>query len=158
MVLDESPHFTGPTLPILIREGRKMGLSCLAISSQYISAWNDSLKDAVLGNLSSLIAFQASADDARSLSGLIKPFTPDDVEGLNPHEAIVRLTAGGVTHRAFDLATLPISEPADQEAFDYVVANTRRLFAKEKSEVDKLFVNDEGVPEGYWESEDIYEE
>ena len=49
----------------ILSEARKYGLN-LTVANQYIAQMSQDVKDAVFGNVGSMIAFRIGADDARS--------------------------------------------------------------------------------------------
>jgi excisionase family DNA binding protein len=80
--IDESQRFAGASLPILLSEGRKLGLG-LILSTQFLDAWGDELSASVLGNVGTLVAFRCGPDDARRLRASMRPFTPENLEDLD---------------------------------------------------------------------------
>jgi DNA helicase HerA-like ATPase len=136
--LDEGARFRGPTLALLARESRKLG-AALLILSQYVSAWPEELAEAVMNNVSTVVAFRLGHGDARRLASLMAPYTAEQIETLNPYECLVRLSVGDQTQPAFDMKTYPLDREPDPEAFEYIRDRTRRLFCQPKAEVDALF-------------------
>jgi hypothetical protein len=135
LAVDESQRFRGASLPILLSEGRKLGLPLL-LSTQYLAAWGEILGESVLGNIGTLIAFRCGASDSQRLNHSIRPFTPDQLEDLDRFEAIAKLQIGGHTIPAFDFRTLPVSTSADPERLDRIRAKTRSDFARPRQVVE----------------------
>jgi hypothetical protein len=129
LTLDESQRFAGASLPILLREGRKLGLG-LQLASQHLDAWEDSLLESILGNVGTLVCFRVGDKDSRRLAQSLRPFTPEQLESLDRYEAVVRLQVeGGRTMPAFDIRTLPPPATSDESLIDELRVTTRARFA-----------------------------
>ena len=63
LILDEFHNFTTTTFASALSEARKFGLS-LTLANQYLGQMSPETKDAVLGNVATVIAFRCGADDA----------------------------------------------------------------------------------------------
>jgi hypothetical protein len=107
LYVDEFQNFSTESFATILSEARKYRLN-LIVANQYISQLSDEVREAVFGNVGSLITLRAGASDA---DALIKQFTPTfDVEDLIKipnHNAIVRLMVGGVPSQPFSMATIP---------------------------------------------------
>lgn len=135
LVVDESHRYQGASLPILLREGRKLALA-LVLSSQYLDAWGDELAESVLGNVGALVAFRCGPRDSHRLRASIKPFTPDQLEDLDRHEAVAKLQIGGTTVPAFDLKTLPVNAAPDEALLARIRAQTRARYTRPREVVE----------------------
>ena len=72
LYVDEFQNFaTDSVSPLSCREARKYGLN-LTVANQYIAQMSEEVKDAVFGNVGSIIAFRMGADDARSYAALLR--------------------------------------------------------------------------------------
>ncbi len=136
LAVDESHRFRGASLPILLREGRKLGLSPLLLSTQYLDAWGEELAESVLGNAGTLIVFRCGPTDSRRLAAAVKPFTPDDLENLDRHEAVVKLQIDGATMPAFDFRTLPITAAPNEQTLARIRAHTRARYARPRGAIE----------------------
>jgi hypothetical protein len=136
LAIDESQRFQGASLPILLSEARKASLTLLLIT-QYISGWDEKLAASVLGNVGTLIAFRAAAQDSRRLSASLTPFSPEELENLDRYEAIVKLQFGGKTLPAFDVITPKLPDQSSEERLAYVRERTRSLYATSRADVEQ---------------------
>lgn len=157
LAVDESQHFQGASLPILLSEGRKLGLP-LILSTQFFGAWSERLSESVLGNVGTLIAFRCGPADSRRLSASLKPYTPEEIEDLNRYEAIVKLQIDGITKPAFDFTTLPIDSLPDEARLARIRSRTRQRYARPRQEVEKQLEARQNQWSGGKESLDVYEE
>jgi hypothetical protein len=107
LYIDEFQHFTNDSLATLLSESRKFGLG-LVLAHQYLGQLPDSVLDAVLGNVGTMLAFRVGAEDAEALEG---EFGPDlaaaDLERLAQYHLVARLLANGESLPPFTARTLP---------------------------------------------------
>ncbi len=135
LAVDESQRFRGASLPILLSEGRKLGLT-LILSTQYLDAWGETLAQSVVGNVGTLVAFRCGPADSRLLSASLKPLTPDQLEDLDRFEAVAKLQVGGNTMPAFDFTTMPIDTAPAEARLSNIRRRTRQLYARPRNEVE----------------------
>lgn len=155
LAVDESQRFRGASLPILLSEGRKLGLGLL-LSTQFLDAWGESLSESVLGNVGTVVAFRCGPTDSRRLQHSLKPFTPDQIEDLDRHEAVAKLQIGGVTVPAFDFQTEPLRGVESAAMLARMRARTRERYARPRRQVEAEFHPRQ--PTARWESPDVDEE
>jgi len=109
--LDEFQSFTTLALATMLSELRKYHVPML-LATQYLSAIDPPILDAVFGNVGTIVAFRTGASDAGQLAReLGEPVTPADLTGLPRYETFVRLLIDGEPSRAFS-ATIPARLPA----------------------------------------------
>jgi hypothetical protein len=108
--LDEFQTFTTLSLAGMLSELRKYGVS-LVVAHQYLAQLEPEIRDAVAGNVGSLIAFRVGAADAEVLASELAPeFSADDLMRLPNHEAYVRLLVNGLVATPFSAETLALGQ------------------------------------------------
>ena len=139
LVIDEFQHFVTDSLATLLSESRKFGVG-LVLAHQYLGQLTPTLRDAVLGNVGSLIVFRVGAEDAAALAPELAPFTADDLQNLPRYEAVMKLLVRGQATRAFSARTLPPSPvPADAaRARAAIVTASREQFTTSRDRVERL--------------------
>ena len=159
LLADESQRFQGASAPILLREGRKLGVT-LILLSQYLEAWSAELSEAILGNVGTLVVFRCSPNDSHRLGAALKPFTPEDLEDLARFEAVAKLQVAGETMPAFDfrLPGLQAIAPRDEAALARIRARTRQRFARPRREVEEEIHPAQRPRDEGWEGMDVDEE
>lgn len=78
LYIDEFQNFTTDSLATIMAEARKYALG-LAVTNQYIAQLDESIKNAVMGNVGTMIAFRVGAADAAEL---IKEFDRVSLEDM----------------------------------------------------------------------------
>lgn len=140
LYVDEFQNFATDSFATILSEARKYGLS-LTVANQYIAQMSMSVKDAVFGNVGSIIAFRMSADDARTMARYFEPkFTEYDLVHMHNRHFVVTMTIEGEKVPAFSAITLNLPAiVADQTAA--IVAHSRAQYASSRQFVEH-YVND----------------
>jgi hypothetical protein len=112
LYLDEFPSYTTLSLANMLSELRKYRLN-LVLAHQYLSQLDEPLRDAILGNVGTLIAFRLGLADAELLE---KEFYPEltalDLINLPNHNIYLKLMVDGAVTRPFSAETIPpVSKP-----------------------------------------------
>ncbi|MDQ3123655.1 MAG: type IV secretory system conjugative DNA transfer family protein, partial [bacterium] len=79
LYVDEFQNFATDSFSVILSEARKYGLN-LTVANQYVSQMEPVVRDAVFGNVGSMVCFRVGADDATFLSKYFMPqFEPGDI-------------------------------------------------------------------------------
>jgi type IV secretory pathway TraG/TraD family ATPase VirD4 len=108
LIVDEFHSFTTSAFAGVLSELRKYGCAVTLVSQHFAQIEND-IREAILGNVGTLIAFRLGATDAALVSrqfGEDLP-RPRDLVNLANHEAFVKLMVDGVQTKPFSMRTLP---------------------------------------------------
>jgi len=111
--LDEFHTFTTLSLATMLAELRKYRVG-LVLAHQYLGQLESAVRDAVLGNVGTMIAFRVGAQDAPLIARELAPvFKPEDLINLPNYHIYLRLLIDGEPSRPFSARTL---SPAELEA------------------------------------------
>jgi uncharacterized protein DUF87 len=125
LYVDEFQHFATDSFATILSEARKYALN-LTVANQYIAQMSHEVKDAVFGNVGSMIAFRMGADDARTMQKYFEPkFEEYDLVHMNNRNFVINMTIDGEKTQAFSGTTLDLP---DQE-FDqtsYIIEQSRK--------------------------------
>jgi len=139
LYVDEFQNFATDSFSVILSEARKYGLN-LTIANQFISQMEPEVKDAVFGNVGSIISFRVGADDATNLQKYFEPqFDSQDLIQLHNRNFLAAMTIGGEKTPAFSATTLNIPSPQQDLSAD-IIENSRSLYAVPKEEVEKTIV------------------
>src|SRR5690606_8005809 len=72
LYVDEFQNFATDSFATILSEARKYGLN-LTVANQYISQMSDTVRNAVFGNVGTMMSFRSSADDAAILAKQFEP-------------------------------------------------------------------------------------
>jgi len=97
-----------------LSEARKYRLS-LILAHQYIAQMEEKVRDAVFGNVGTMVIFRVGADDAEFLEREFSPeISIEDMVGLSKQNIYVKLMIDGLTSRPFSAETLPPVETPEK--------------------------------------------
>jgi hypothetical protein len=132
---DEFQSFATSTFASILSEARKYRLG-LILAHQYISQLPEDVRDAIFGNVGSLVAFTVGPDDARFLAREFEPaLTAEDLMNLDRYYMAVRLMVDGTATPAFSAVGLP---PVEERTGlrEKAIAASRARYAREVAVVE----------------------
>ncbi len=107
LYVDEFQNFATDSFATILSEARKYKLN-LTMANQYIAQMPEEVRDAVFGNVGSILSFQVGFDDAEYLSGQYgEEVLPPDLVALSKYTAYSRLLIDGMPSKTFSFDTLP---------------------------------------------------
>ena len=136
LYVDEFQNFATDSFATILSEARKYGLN-LTVANQYISQMSDTVRNAVFGNVGTMVSFRVSADDAPILSKQFEPqFEPGDLLQMNNRHFIINMVINGEKAPAFSATTLTLP-PQQIDNTGRIVENTRRNFSRPRADIEK---------------------
>ena len=141
MYVDEFQNFITDTFAVILSEARKYRLS-LILAHQYIAQLmesdNQKVKNAIFGNVGTMVAFRVGAEDGEALEKEFAPiFTFRDLTKLNKAQIALKMTIGGRSTTAFLASTLPPIYPDETGLEQKAIDLSREQFACGQAEVSK---------------------
>ncbi|KKT23432.1 MAG: hypothetical protein UW07_C0024G0008 [Candidatus Nomurabacteria bacterium GW2011_GWF2_43_8] len=153
LYVDEFQNFVTDAFAGILSEARKYRLN-LTVAHQYtaqlISDKSTAVRDAVFGNVGTMIVFRVGADDADFLEKEFEPeFTPQDIVNLPNYKVYMKLMIDGVTSRPFSAKTLPpMVKTGDKKIEEEVIRSSRELYCRPKAVVEKEINDWSGISLG----------
>ncbi|HEY0427498.1 MAG TPA: DUF87 domain-containing protein [Pyrinomonadaceae bacterium] len=106
LYLDEFHNFTTQSLVLMLSELRKYRLS-LVLAHQYLTQLEPSIKDAILGNVGTIIIFRIGAADAEAFAPEFAPqFKIRDFTNLPNYHIYLKMMIDGRVSQPFSAVTL----------------------------------------------------
>ncbi|MBA3733306.1 type IV secretion system DNA-binding domain-containing protein [Patescibacteria group bacterium] len=141
LYVDEFQSFANKSFADILSEARKYKLN-LTIAHQYIEQMEEEVRDAVFGNVGTMISFRVGAFDAEVLEKEFSPtFMAADMVNLGFAQIYLKLMISGVSSQPFSATTLgPIARP-DINFKDAVIKSSREQFARPRALVEKSIVD-----------------
>src|SRR3989344_7812940 len=127
LYVDEFQNFATDTFASLLSESRKYGL-CMHLTNQYLTQLPDAIRDSVLGNVGTFVAFEVGAEDAKILSREFSPITEHDFIGLPRFNFYIKLMIDGKTSEAFSGMSLPPEAEKETRVRAKVIAFNRLAY------------------------------
>ncbi len=135
LYIDEFQNFTTDSIAIILSEARKYRLN-LVIAHQFIAQLVEKIRDAVFGNVGSIIAFRVGASDAEFLVKQFEPvFSQNDLINIDNLNAYIRMLIGGQPSKPFNIKT-GFRENGKPEVRDMVKAYSRETYGRDRAEVE----------------------
>lgn len=135
LYVDEFQNFAVESFASILSEARKYRLN-LIMAHQYIEQLTEEVRDAVFGNVGSMIVFRVGSPDAMFMEDEFAPrFMPQDIINLPKYQVYLKLMIDGVTSQPFSALTLPpIAHSTDSEEKVIQQSRERYSIAREKIE------------------------
>ncbi len=136
LYVDEFQNFATDSFATILSEARKYALN-LTVANQYIAQMSIDVKDAVFGNVGSMIAFRMGADDARTMQKYFEPkFEEYDLVHMNNRNFVINMTIDGEKTQAFSGTTLDLPEHSADQSAD-IVERSRKQFAVSRAAAEE---------------------
>jgi energy-coupling factor transporter ATP-binding protein EcfA2 len=138
LFIDEFQNFSTDTFASILAEARKYRL-CLILSHQYIDQLSLPIREAVFGNVGTLIAFRIGYADAEVMEKEFgHTFPASVIADLDRYEAVVKLLEDGTNREPFRARMLPPLEDRVGHK-EKLIARSRERFAVRRAVIeDKL--------------------
>lgn len=117
----------------ILAEARKTGLILAGLANQYVGQITPAVRQAIFGNVGTLIVFRLGIDDAQLVSRELGSFSSEEVLNLGVGQAFVR---SGMSVDTFNLQSHPKSDPSNVDPTARIQAFTRANFARPLAEVE----------------------
>ncbi|MDR1969782.1 MAG: type IV secretion system DNA-binding domain-containing protein, partial [Candidatus Nomurabacteria bacterium] len=135
LYVDEFQNFATDSFAVILSEARKYGLN-LTVANQYVSQMSESVRNAVFGNVGTIISMRVSAEDAPLLATQFAPrFEAGDVSQMNNRAFVCSMIIQGEKTPAFAGTTLKLP-PAQVDYLSQIIENTRAQYARDRAEVE----------------------
>jgi DNA-directed RNA polymerase subunit RPC12/RpoP len=136
MYVDEFQNFAVESFASILSEARKYRLN-LIMAHQYIEQLTEEVRDAVFGNIGTIISFRVGGPDAAFMEEEFMPrFTPNDMINLPKFHIYLKLMIDGITSQPFSAITLhPIATRTGSE--QKVIAQSRERYAGIRSKIEE---------------------
>lgn len=139
LYVDEFQNFATESFADILSEARKYRLN-LIIAHQYIaqldSMTSTAVRDAVFGNVGSLVTFRIGAKDAEFMESEFMPrFTPEDLINLPKYGVYLKLMIDGITSQPFSAMTLPpIAQRTGSE--EKIIQQSRERYGGNRQQIE----------------------
>ena len=137
LYVDEFQNFATESFAVILSEARKYGLR-LTVANQYVSQMPEEVRDAVFGNVGSMVTFRVGADDAQYLSKYFEPtFEPIDLVNLDKRNIYVSMSINGQTSIPFSAQSLNMPPPSDDHTAA-IIEHSRHHYSIPRTEVEQI--------------------
>lgn len=147
MYIDEFQNFATPSFAEILSEARKYRLAII-MAHQYIEQLDETVRDAIFGNVGTMIIFRVGSPDALYMEKEFFPtFEPEDLVAIQKFHIYLKLMVDGVATDPFSAATLPpIAERTGNT--EKIIQITRERYAMPRSEIEQKVLRWSGMESG----------
>jgi hypothetical protein len=136
LYVDEFQNFSTESFATIMSEARKYRLN-LIVANQFTTQLSEDIRDAVFGNMGTIVAYRIGQNDVEALSRYFQPlFDGDDLLRVPNFNAVVRTLISGVPTQPFSMAALPPLGKPDQKLFDALKQLSAAKFGRPRAVVD----------------------
>jgi hypothetical protein len=105
LYIDEFQNVTTDSINTILSEARKYRLS-LNVAHQFIEQLDDGIRNAVFGNVGTMVVHRVSAENAEVFAKTFEPtFSPKDIIKLDNLNCYIKMLVGGVPAKPFNSRT-----------------------------------------------------
>lgn len=144
LYVDEFQNFAVESFAGILSEARKYRL-CLTMAHQYIAQLTDEVREAVFGNVGTIISYRVGSPDGLYMEKEFAPrFMPEDIINLPKYNVYLKLLIDGVSSQPFSAITLPPISKKTGSA-DRVIKVSRERFANPRKEIEEKILKWSGM-------------
>ncbi|MEJ0053133.1 MAG: TraM recognition domain-containing protein [bacterium] len=137
LYIDEFQNITTDSIPGILSEARKYKLS-LTMAHQFLSQVDEKIRDAVFGNVGNMAVFRVGEEDAEFFEKQFAPaFSATDFVNLENRNAYVRILAGGVPQKPFNIKTLNL-KPGNPDQIDDLRQLSSLTYGRDRGMVEGM--------------------
>jgi len=145
LYVDEFQNFATASFVNILSEARKYRLS-LILGHQYIAQMEEEVRDAVFGNVGTIICFRVGAEDAEFLEREFTPeFLASDLVNLGKYNVYLKLMIDGLAGRPFSAETLPPFSKLEESNKEKIIKVSRERYGTPRKTVEEKIAKWTGV-------------
>lgn len=136
LYIDEFQNITTDSIEVILSEARKYRLS-LNIAHQYVEQLEDNIKNAVFGNVGTMVVHRVSPENAEIFSKQFEPeFTPKDILKLENLNCYIKMLVNGMPVKPFNSHT-PFPPKGSPEMAMKLKELSYLKFGRDREEVEE---------------------
>ena len=137
LYVDEFQNFSTDSFATIMSEARKYRLN-LIVANQFTTQLTEEIRDAVFGNMGTIVAYRIGQNDVEAMSRYFQPlFDGDDLLRIPNFNAVVRTLISGVPTQPFSMAGLPPLGQPNQNLGTALRQLSSAKYGRPKAQVDQ---------------------
>jgi len=138
LYVDEFQNFASESFANILSEARKYRLN-LILAHQYITQMDEAVRDAVFGNVGTMVLFRVGAADAEFLEKEFAPeFSANDLVNLAFANIYLKLMIDGVASRPFSARTLSPMEIPTHSFREDIKETSQKHYGTPRKEIEAI--------------------
>ncbi len=140
LYLDEFQNFTTDSISTILSEARKYRLN-LNLTHQFIQQLEENIREAVFGNVGTVISYRIGVEDAEFIAPQFSPvFAEYDLVNLERFTAVARPLVNGTPARSFSLRIAPPPLSGDPETRELIREQSKQRYGRSKVLVEEEII------------------
>ncbi len=136
LYVDEFQNFSTDSFATILSEARKYRFN-LIVANQFTTQLSEEIRDAVFGNVGTIVAYRIGQNDVESLARYFQPlFDGDDLLRIPNHNTVVRTLIQGVPTQSFSMAGIPPIGKPNPKLFDALRQLSNAKYGRPRAVVD----------------------
>lgn len=141
LYVDEFQNFATDTFASILSEARKYNLN-LSITNQYIAQLPENIRDAIIGNVGTLVSFRIGVPDAEFMAHEFAPvFNAKDLNNIEAFNCYIKLLIDNTPTTPFSMHTLKDETQANAQASEALKKFSALKYGRDKITVDAQTLN-----------------
>lgn len=137
LYVDEFQNFSTETFADILSEARKYRLS-LAVANQFVGQLTDEIRDAVFGNVGTVISSRTGANDADFLVKYFSPvFEAEDLTKMSNQHWVVQTLLSGVPTQPFSMESARVEAQPNPQLMQALKRLSAAKYGRPKAIVEK---------------------
>lgn len=137
LYVDEFQNFSTDSFASIMSEARKFRLN-LIVANQFTTQLTEEIRDAVFGNVGTIVTFRINHNDAESMGRYFHPtFDTEDLLRIPNYNTIVRTLIHGVPTQPFSMATVPELGKSNRQLADALRQLSSAKYGRPRQIVEK---------------------
>jgi hypothetical protein len=136
LYVDEFQNFATDTFSSILSEARKFKLN-LSITNQYIAQIPETIRDAIIGNVGTLVAFRIGVPDAEFMAKEFEPVAnQNDLNQIDAYNAYAKILIDNAPTKAFSMQTIKDPQQENQKLGEAIKQLSRLKYGRDVSIVE----------------------
>lgn len=137
LYVDEFQNFATDSFATILSEARKYRLN-LVLANQFMTQLSDNIREAIIGNIGTIISGRIGITDAEILQKKFTPtFDAEDLTKLPNFQTITSVMINGVPSSAFSMSLVPPMGQDNSELRDALRKLSAAKYGKPKAQVER---------------------
>jgi hypothetical protein len=136
LYVDEFQNFATDTFASILSEARKFRLD-LNITNQYIAQIPELIRDAIIGNVGTIVSFRIGVPDAEFMAKEFDPVADQtDLNNIDTYNAYVKLLIDNAPARPFSMQTIKTAVKENEQLGKAIAQLSRLKYGRDSAIVD----------------------
>ena len=136
LYVDEFQNFATDSFAVILSEARKYGLN-LTVANQYVAQMPEVVRDAVFGNVGTMISFRIGPGDSTVLGKYFEPvFEAIDLTKLHNQNIFISMIINGEKAAPFSATTLRMPDP-EFDRTETIIELSRQQYSSHRPQVEE---------------------